>query len=65
MLINYQVATAPCTDPLQEPFQTFEAKPVRPQTTCFFKICGSIIRREAIPVRRPKPGLKSRPAEAI
>jgi hypothetical protein len=27
MLISDQVATAPCTDPIQERFRTFEAKP--------------------------------------
>ena len=29
MLITDQVATAPCTDPIQERFRTFEAKPVK------------------------------------
>src|SRR6266536_4946592 len=34
------------------------------QTTCFFKSCGSIIRPK-LTVRGPKPGQKSRPAEAV
>ena len=37
MLITDQVATAPCTDPIQEGCRTFEAKPDRMQMRRLFE----------------------------
>ena len=36
MLITDEVVTAPCTYPIQERFQTFEAKPLRKRTRYHF-----------------------------
>jgi len=39
MLITDQVATAPCTDPIQERLQTFEAKPMNGIYMSILKSC--------------------------